>query len=270
MKAVDQNLITKEEAVKKETADVYDFWWGSTHWRYTNSDSPVEYNGIGYSPADISRGNVTYDSKAEISRLEIRAGRVLHPVIKFVAMNPAEPVWVQVMRVITDLSPAYASVIFIGQVREVSFRGLQAVATCVGFEYLLKLPVPRFRYGPTCNWTVFDSDCGLSEASFAVQAHATVSADKLTLTADAFDAYDDDYFTLGWVVWQSHRRMITKHEGSVLTLRYPILELPELAHDVIAYPGCDGDILTCKNKFNNVESFGGFPYVPRDNPTTWD
>ena len=41
-----------------------------------------------------------------------------------------------------------------------------------------------------------------------------------------------------------------------------------LGDDVIAYAGCDKLNSTCHTKFNNIVNFGGFPFIPSDNPFT--
>jgi len=38
---------------------------------------------------------------------------------------------------------------------------------------------------------------------------------------------------------------------------------------VIVYAGCDKTPQTCKNKFNNLQNFRGFPYIPVKNPVIW-
>jgi hypothetical protein len=37
---------------------------------------------------------------------------------------------------------------------------------------------------------------------------------------------------------------------------------------VMVYPGCDGRIETCRDKFDNLIHFLGFPFIPDENPAT--
>jgi len=32
------------------------------------------------------------------------------------------------------------------------------------------------------------------------------------------------------------------------------------------YPGCDRVRATCESKFDNLDNFGGFPWIPTKNP----
>ena len=36
-----------------------------------------------------------------------------------------------------------------------------------------------------------------------------------------------------------------------------------------AYPGYDGSPATCVDKFDNLDNFVGFPYIPSKNPVVW-
>jgi hypothetical protein len=63
--------------------------------------------------------------------------------------------------------------------------------------------------------------------------------------------------------------MIVDHQGEVLKMRY---QLPGTSvGDVISvtvWPGCDRSFDTCVNKFGNAANYGGFPYIPLNNPVT--
>jgi hypothetical protein len=88
------------------------------------------------------------------------------PVLEFVAINPVDIYWVMIMKLHREQLPLEADVIFLGQIKSVAFKGIQADVECVGFEHFLKMPIPTERYQITCNWKVFDSKCnGISVSS---------------------------------------------------------------------------------------------------------
>ena len=185
-------------------------------------------------------------------------------------MNPVEILWIEVMKLFRDQSPYEAQTIFYGQIRNVVIKGLMAEVNCVGFEFYLEQPIPIYRYGPQCNWTVFDDKCTKISGEFVTSGAIIVSADGLTLTGDIFSGESDGYFTGGNIVSGEHRRMITDHSGNILTMRYPISTFTSgETRTIDAYAGCDGNIETCRDRFTNVVNFGGQPYIPLDNPTTW-
>ena len=91
----------------------------------------------------------------------------------------------------------------------------------------------------------------------------------LTLTSSTFGDYDDGYFAFGELEWDYKKRMIAEHKGTKIKIRYPITDIAS-GQTVLVYPGCQGNIDICKNRFNNVINFGGHPYIPLDNPCTWE
>ncbi len=259
----------QETNTEKRPVELYHMWWDTTHWYYTSGDVAVDYDGATYKPATIERGSVTYDTKLEVSTLQVTVGRIFNPVMKFIAQNPVEVIWIEVFRAFRDQAPLEVGVIFIGQIKTVSMKGLRARAECVGFDYYLKQPIPIQRYGPQCNWTVFDDRCAKDPTGFTLQTKVTVSADGLTMTSPAIAPFGDSFFERGHLEWHSNRRMITSHVGSTITLRYAILPIYTGAL-VNLTAGCNGEIIICRDKFDNVVNFGGHPYVPIDNPVTWD
>jgi uncharacterized phage protein (TIGR02218 family) len=264
------NAYEREElGHEKRPAELYHMWWNDTNWYYTSGDVSVQYDGHTYMPATIERGTVTFDTKLEVSSLEVTFGRVHDPIIKFIAQNPVEVIWIEVFRLFRDQAPVEVGVIFIGQIKKVGIKGLRGRANCVGFDFYLKQPVPIERYGPQCNWTLFDGRCTKDDTGFKTTTQVTVSFDKLTFTSSGFGTFGDSFFERGHLVWESNRRMITSHVGNIVVIRYAILDITD-GQTVEAFAGCNGEIQTCRDKFDNVPFFGGHPYIPIDNPVTWD
>ena len=158
-----------------------------------------------------------------------------------------------------------ASVIFVGQIKNVSFQGVAASVNCVGFEHFLKQTIPKWRYQLTCNHMIFDSKCTKAEADYKTTTTVTLDSTGTELISADFDALEDGYFTGGKVVFGDEARTIVNHVGSVVTLIYKMKGLED-NDSVDAYPGCDGRIETCKDKFDNLINFLGFPFIPEENP----
>lgn len=270
MKDVSLEYQAREEASTKKPQELYRFWVGETSWAYTSGDIPVDYMGSTYEPAPIERGSVTFNTDLEVSQLSITIKHAAEPVTQFVAQNPVELVWVEVLRVFRDQSPMDVGVVFIGQVKNVSIKGLAARATCVGFEAFLRQPLPIDRYGPQCNATLFDERCQAEpEAGFRMSLEEiTVEDGGFTIRHTDLEAAETGFFALGFVEWGDHKRMITEHTGDLVKIRFL---LPGLVtgENVTAYAGCDGNWETCKEKFDNRLNFRGHPLIPLDNPVLW-
>lgn len=281
MKDVSGSYIAQEEATKKKPTELYHFWRGDgdqlniNTWYYTSGDVTVPFDyGDGvkdYIPAVIQRGLAKYNAQLEVTEFSIQVGYVENPVLQFVAMNPLEIIWVEVMRLHRDMSPLEADVIFIGQIRGTSFKGVQAEIKCVGFEFFLKMPIPVWRYQINCNHDLFDTRCGLDKETYKVGPTIIFLDSTLTELTSAAFGVGDNYFLGGEVVFGDEKRAIIYHVGNTIIMPFPMLELED-GDTVNVYPGCDQRIETCRDKFilqvpiSNIVNFLGFPFSPIDNP----
>jgi uncharacterized phage protein (TIGR02218 family) len=79
----------------------------------------------------------------------------------------------------------------------------------------------------------------------------------------------DGYFVGGMLATTAGARMIVGHAGIDLTLVAPMVGLT--AGDAVQlYAGCDHTMAHCKDRFGNLDNFGGFPFIPVKNPFTGD
>jgi len=266
MKTATDQFINKEQSSIRHPAELYHIWRdGGTHWRYTSGDVDVVYLGNTYTVASIKRGPVSHSAQLEVTTLEVMSAAITNPTADFIASNPVEPLWIEVLKIHRS-NPDDSIVIFIGQIKGVAFKGVEAAVRCVGFENFLTQPIPLYRYQPSCNNRLFDIKCKLSAASYKVDTTITV-VDTLTFTSSDFDAKPDGWFTRGNLVWGEHERMITSHVGETIGIRYPINGIAT-GVSITAYAGCDLSIQTCRDRFDNVLNFFGHPFIPKDNPAT--
>ena len=266
MKEASDAYIAKEGADQRKPAELYHIWRdGGEHWRYTSGDVTVTYDGEDYEPATLERSQVKYDSKLDIVTMEIRAAYLTDAVLQYIAVNPLEVLWVSVMKIHRDQDPLEVDVVFIGQIKNVSFKGAQAKVACVGFEQFLKKTIPRWRYQLTCNHILFDNYCSLTKVDYKIEAVITLNETETILSSATFALQDDGYFIGGEVVFGVEARTITAHVGTDITLIYRMENL-ENGNTVEAYPGCDRRIETCRDTFDNIVNYLGFPFLPKENP----
>jgi len=275
MKEHTEDYISEEITKKRKPIELYHLWReGGQHWRYTSYDKDIVYGGNTFTPTVVARGSVRYDAQLEVTTLRVAFGYVYDPVIMYIAQNPVEVVWIDIQKYYEDVSPPETSVIFIGQIKTVSFEGNEAQATCVGFEHYLNQKIPKYRYQTGCNNDLFDSFCLVDPDDYLLSTTITaVDTAGVILTSSDFALQDDGYYTRGHVQWGDYRRMIVHHEGSDITIRFKIPDFTS-GQAVDAWPGCDRQLLTCYEKFNNVDGQGrlrffGHPWIPLDNPAKW-
>jgi len=274
MKSASQDYIAQEESFYRRPFELYKIWRGSDVWRYTSGDIAVDYEGYTWQPATIERGTVQYNSDLECSELEVTFAKVDPAVTAYFAGFPMKKTWIEVRKLFHGLNPLEHVVLFVGEIHSVALKGPAAQAKCVGAESVLRRSVPRYTYQPECNWTLFGAQCGLDDTAYKLSVAADVQVDENTntqwLVATEFGGQLDGYWVLGCVEYENDKYPIAEHAGHSIRLSRPIAGLTEGENiNINVYPGCDGKLATCRDKFNNLLNFGGHPYIPLDNPCMW-
>lgn len=160
-----------------------------------------------------------------------------------------------------------------GRVVASDLRDDQLVLECENIFSSIKRPGLRARYQKNCRHALYSRGCNLNDYDFATIATATDVVGKVVIVPDA-DSSDspDGYFTGGVLeMGNGDKCYITKHEGQEITLLTLSSSLAEEidesgSSNITLYPGCDHSRSTCQTKFDNLNNFGGFPWIPGKNP----
>jgi uncharacterized phage protein (TIGR02218 family) len=270
-KDVSTQLENLENRRTRKPVDIYDIWNTSYQYNLTSADEPITYDGNVYTPSYIGRGGTQHDTGLQISKCTVTIDYLQTEVQRYLQSAPLDLTWVRVMKIFRNQPIKEAMVYFIGTVSAVSFRGHAATLMCDGLEKALMQPVPRIRYQRLCPHSLYDAKCGLTQSNYAGNATlSAMSANGLTLTSADFSSMLD--LSLGWLEFAGFKRMIASHTTTTIVIRHQIPGLTGTS-PVVVYPGCDKTMETCITKFSNMngslDRYGGFPYIPFDNPTVW-
>lgn len=136
---------------------------------------------------------------------------------------------------------------------------------------LLNIAMPRNLYQVSCVHTLYDTGCGLARASFKVSQTVTAGSTASAILATGL-TQATGYFDLGVIQFTSGAlaslppktvKTYTNAAG-VKTVNvasaYPVAPANGDGFDI--YPGCDKLQATCSGKFNNINRFRGYPFVP--------
>jgi len=131
-------------------------------------------------------------------------------------------------------------------------------------------------YTPDCRFDLGDSRCKFlmtgNTASPVTPATGTGSITSITdnrVFHDTTRTEGDNFFQFGELIFTSGSNTGLSKEVKVYTFVSSEIEVIiafpfniEVGDEYIIKTGCDKTFLACKNKFNNVLNFGGFPYLP--------
>ncbi len=158
--------------------------------------------------------------------------------------------------------------LFVGQTTIPSINGTSATFTCSDFSYLLQKPWPTRLIQTGDPFSAFDPHTKLNKADYQVTATtASGTTDDLLVITSAV-AHAAPYYSKGF---------ITMTSGQYSGFSFTVTEQVDTTHFKIStphvlkiapgdtlhlYPGYDGQLGACMSKFNNLQNFGGFPFVP--------
>ena len=246
--------------------EIYTFRRGTNVWRYTSADVDLDVAGVIFTAIPMSRGNIEQTLEMARSSLKVNISRDAPFCSQFRGSPPTNVIDLTLQRFHDGLAEYIT--IWLGRVTNVVFHENDAELNCEPVYTSLKRPVLRMRYQTGCPHVLYGGSCGVQRSSYAVTG-ALIGATGTTLQSSMFAAKPDKYFAGGYVDWDSgtdiQRRFILSHTGSSITINLPFAGIQGTA-TVTAYPGCDHLLLTCNDKFNNVDNYGGQPFYPGKNP----
>jgi hypothetical protein len=247
--------------------ELYEWALGATTYRYTSSELPYTLSGSVYSSEIIDRSQIVNAADDKQDRVEVRMPTSNAFAANWKTNPPGSTATLTLRRVHRTDGANEAKIYFKGIVHGVSFadEGKKAVIMVVPLTSQKAKQVPRYTFQSLCNYSLFDADCKVSEATYSHDLACTAaSADTLTLTGAG--ALGADYFEAGFIEYNSEYRLCIGQSGDVLTILIPFASSPN-GQTVKARAGCKKRLSAdCNTKFSNAINFGGYQWVPTKNP----
>jgi uncharacterized phage protein (TIGR02218 family) len=253
-------------AQQESTPELYEFLLAGEYERFTSFAQAVTFLGHEFTPRSIRRSGWNYDTEFGAVSLSITAP-ITETFRRYIVNMPVEPVKVTIYRALSSDMASFVT-IFNGYIRTVSIRDNMAQAECESRSKVLRAKIPRIVYQAYCNHNVFDAGCTLNDETWRVAA--TISnVSGSTIVSASFAGYPAQWFRGGFVQLDLDYRLITDHTADTLSLQLPFDDRMAVGTAVYAYPGCDGNPATCRDKFDNLEHYLGMAYIPSSNPVVW-
>jgi uncharacterized phage protein (TIGR02218 family) len=247
---------------------LYDFSYGTTHWRYTSASVDVAYGGYTWESVAISDDGIRQTGETSAEALAITAPRDIAPAQKFIGITPTREIAVK----IRDLhqGDGEAIICWVGHVQQVGWPEIdRCKITCQSLSASMARNGLRLCWMRSCPHTLGDSQCRVLLSSYKVST-SVQSFDGSSITTLAVATQAEDYYSAGYIEWvdawgATDQRMIELHSGSTLQLLGGTSGL-SLGLSINVFPGCARIAEVCNIKFNNMPNYGGHPYIPGESP----
>ena len=253
--------------------EIFEITAGSTSFFYTSAedDQPVGAQTYTAIPG-LQRGPTTEgpEKREDDFQIELPTTNALAQI--FTGVMPGFRVRIQARRFQRGDTPTPEVVqIFDGYIQSASFK-LQLKKTVLTARPVIASigkQIPRRTYQSACNHVLYEAaTCQVDDTLPAFRASslsvASMVGNDLTVTSGLSGTYADGFMDGGFVevVGGADFRLIRVHVGNVLTMLLPFSVSPTTVN---VFAGCAHTIAVCFSKFDNVDRFGGFAFVPTRN-----
>ncbi len=146
-------------------------------------------------------------------------------------------------------------------------------ATLTPEPFYTNAPVPRMYFQRECNHQLYGPGCRLDKADFAFESEivSVNPAQKEIVILGRKSGEEASWFEAGLMAHDVTGMKLTigwaEDSGASDTKLKMLTWSPEFApgQTLTAYAGCARTVAHCRDKFDNVANFGGFPTIPNRN-----
>jgi len=265
---------TQEESLESGVpVTLYLFEYGNLSYEYTDHDEPITTGGKTYAPAPIGRspieqGRAGFD-KAE---LEVDLSPTLSVVTFFRETPPAGQVSMRIFQGHADGSEFPA--VWTGTVS--AFQDQRPFPKIIGEPVYVAMKRNGLRrtWQPTCGYALYGAGCGVDKTTVRQQAEILVLGENyFEVPVNWEGPLGTSRYRGGFVSWNNSvtgtvdtRGIVRIQSGDNRLIINGEVYGVEVGDTLSIFPGCNKTLSTCKNVFGNLRNFGGFPWIPVENP----
>lgn len=262
----------------KESATTYSWCWLITRkdgvtLGFTDHDRSLDFEGHRFDPegafdatALASKGDLAPDNSEVMGAID--SERITFEDIHAGRYGEAS---VTIWRV-DWRNPDHRRITFSGHIGEITYDAMRFTAELRGLSDPLSRSHGRY-YLKSCGADLGDGACGVDLAQENARHRLRVkrSMDRQSFYIEKLDNLEDGWFSFGTVVVESGanqglRRRLNQdktHFGErYLTFHEPLPFDLESAAEITLIVGCNKTAEQCKERFNNLINFQGFPFIP--------
>lgn len=251
----------------------------------TDHTHPIETGGVRYTPEAVSVDTPAIDGTLDDQQLDIEVSSSSQIATRIRTSPPGAVIRVIVSVVHVSDPDFEVQVSWRGQVMSCSTDKSDGIDTieCSPGYLAIKRPGLTRTYQRSCPHSLYSTACGVLKNSVQISANV-ISVESLgfnyysgasaTIRIDADLALLRSRYIGGVVEWQGidgpQSAIILQSPDDLiageteLVIRQPGERIFEGAQVTVA-PGCARTVEACR-EFNNVKNFGGFPWIPTENP----
>jgi hypothetical protein len=265
----------EESRSQGEPVELFKFVYGTTpnaFHAYTNAEKSITHAGVTYEPIPIVRNEIRASGTLDKAALTVRVPINAEIAELFRVYPPGQVVTLIVRQGHANDTAGEFLVAWSGRVLSGKREGSETVFTCEPISTSMRRTGLRQNYQYGCRHALYGPACKASKPAATLEVVSViVTATRITLNEGWNGSFPVAGFVGGMVEWDTARgrefRSILKIEnaGKTLVLTGPTTDFA--AGDPLdVVLGCPHDLASCETLHDNVVNFGGFPWIPTENP----
>lgn len=251
-----------------QPVELYHIQTGGTSFRICNVNLSVDYQGSTYTHVPIRRSELSDSYDVEDGKMDVWLSKSSEVGSLFLGLAPTELPFITVVRGhltegTNDVALEDSVVIFSGKIANPSYGESEVKLGCTSLALGLKSAGLRRKFSGSCPHFLYKGACGVDKATHTISATITgIASEVLSLDITPQDV---GYYNGGLIAFQGQFRMITTYQGGQNVVMLAPLSGAEIGDVVEISAGCDHTKETCRDRFDNLDRFGGWSFIPTIN-----
>lgn len=244
---------------------------GDIEYRCTNADYIIGDTAGSFMPVPISAGEFSNSREFQNSILPLKLPRTNEFARLYIGGVPDQVTTVTIWRSHRSDPDEEFRIFWQGRIVGVSVDRDEVQLECESIFSSMKRTGLYRRYQKGCPYALYGEGCEVPKYEFAEVLTITAIAGN-SLTVAGADGFDAAYFRGGELELPNGvTRFITGHTGTSITMLRAVADLADLQDSngeiqATFYPGCNHTVSHCKDRFDNLVNYGGFPFFASKNP----
>lgn len=249
------------------------------YYAYTNAEREVTvalegFGTITFNPIAINRDAFKANGKSDPTNMKITMPSTVDLSVLFLPFPPPQPVGVTIYQGHHDDLDQELTLVWTGKILSVSHEREDAVINCDNNIVSMSRLGLRRNYQFGCPYVLYGPLCKASKENASVEAVVvSVSGGSLVLTAGWFTGRNPADFAGGYISWRSkigteYRTINNVTPEGAISYVGPLRNI-EPGTEVTITLGCNHQRSHCADLHNNINNFGGQPWIPLKNPVKY-
>lgn len=247
--------------------ELFEFVYGEAGqaFRYTDADTDQTYGGETYTAVAVSRAKIETDGKLDGREVQIEVP-IDSDVAELFRIFPPGRVVNAIIRQGHEGDPDNEfPVAWTGRVLEALRGEAETTLVCEALSAGMRRPGLRRHYQWSCPLALYGPRCGATKTAIPAVVDS-IAGNQITLVSGWEGVYLPTNFTGGLIEWVTdtgtESRGVLRIEGTD-TVVISGVPLGLEAGDVVdVFLGCPHTLTGCADLHNNVQNYGGQPWIP--------